>query len=227
MKPEDLDDDAEADAEELPEASSQPRAVHSKSSSPVTDLDVEMEMDGISRPPSSTTELDAEDDFDIDALIREEEAKTQKLKAANASASASPGPSGQRTQAPKAAARPTNDDDDMWDILDNLDDQPAPPSGPSSGRQAMPEPSSRPPDEDDEMWDIADEMGMGGGPYDPPPPPPAQEQIHRPVTEAGSGDGTVKGDTSQGSNSVAGEFARSEESRKKPTNDEDWDDMYL
>ena len=186
MKQEGLDEDSEADAEKLDAIESFPqlRPAHFVPS-PVTDLDMEMETDGISRPPSLAT---------------------------------TPCPSDQGTLAP---ARPTNDDDDMWDILNNLDGQPAPPSGLSLVKQPMAEPSSRPPDEDDEMWDIAEEMGiMGGGPYGPLPSAHAREKIQKPAAVAGSSDAIVNGNTSQVDNSAA-------VSRKKPTNDEDWDDMYL
>lgn len=190
MKPKDLGDGIEADAENLETIPSQSRPAHSKSSSPTTDLDVGMESEGISRPPSSTT--------------------TSRL-------------SDQGTLTP---VRPSNDDEDMWDFLDNLDDRSAPPSRPSSGKQPMAEPSSRPPDEDDEMWDIAEEMGMAGGFYGPPPSAPTREQIQKPVAGASSSDAIVNGDTNQGDNEAAGDVV-SEENRKKPTNDEDWDDMYL
>jgi replication fork protection complex subunit Csm3/Swi3 len=105
-----------------------------------------------SLPPSSSEAED--DDFDIDAVVREEE---KRLAAFRAQRSVSPAP-----PAPKARYKilpPEDgmdiDEEAMWNDLEIFDDSipnPAPPPPKSS------EPSLSVADQDEEMWDMVREL---------------------------------------------------------------------
>ncbi|KAI0664769.1 replication fork protection component Swi3-domain-containing protein [Cubamyces menziesii] len=162
-----------------------------------------------SSPSASGSSLGAlDDDFDIDAMIREDEAARAQAST-SASASANSKPPQVAYGAPRGG---TADDEDeaMWDaVMDDLPDEPyVPPQRPN-----------RPPastggveeDMDDDMWDMVREMDT-----DAPPPrsagsgqPPQQaepmDHESRPASESG----------------VAGV-----DPTRRATNDEGWDEMY-
>ncbi|KAH9951472.1 replication fork protection component Swi3-domain-containing protein [Amylocystis lapponica] len=161
-----------------------------------------------SRPPSSASEhtsMDGPDDFDMDAIIREDEAR----QATEAAPRAAPPPS-----APQQSASATNtaDDDDeaMWDqLMGGVPDHPAPPPMPGSREHVGH--STRPQDEDDDMWDIVREME-------------AEPSAAHPTSEAPQ-DASARLDikTSSAPTSVP-----APPPPPPPAGDDDeWDDMYL
>jgi replication fork protection complex subunit Csm3/Swi3 len=228
MKPGDPDDSAgviDITSDNEPE-SSPSRAKRQNSSSPTTGANVDM-VDVQSGPPSSSTEADGDDDFDIDALVREEEERLAKMKynssAAVASSSAQPSAS-PTAPAPKATYINAGADDDeaMWDELNGLGDE-----------SFLPPPPPPAHTDDEDMWDVVREMDTATDvqqPYVPPPPPPPEPEHALPGLEAANenGGGAGAGDTSTVEES-AGEDKElvGEEKEKRPTNDDDWDDMYL
>jgi replication fork protection complex subunit Csm3/Swi3 len=234
-----------------PEASSPSRAQQIRPSkvpsSPTTDADadVNMDLDVHSRPPSSSTEVD-DDDFDIDALIKDEEERLAKMRAASSASASTSSPSVATApvisvpQTAKATSRDTGADDDeeaMWDELNGLGDESIPPPPPPP--PAMP--TSVPHDEDEDMWDVVREMDAGiddvqQRPYVPPPPPtpppPVVEEIHvsQPEPQSENAPSSANVIASGHSNAVdedADKAEDKEKEEKRPTNDEDWEDMYL
>lgn len=236
MKPEDLDDadpaDGVIDLTSDIEPSHSPAKQKSKSSSPVTDLDIDMETDTPSRPPSSTTEVEDED-FDIDALIREDEEMSAKLKAASSATTSNVAASdisaskglAKALYRQTAAAETGEDDQDMWDALDGFDGNAPLALAP----KAQVKPNGGPPDEDEDMWDMADEMGMGvEAPYLPLPPAPPQNEVPHEETAAKSTDFDDIGHMNEVvKNSITTDVPDDLAEGVKPTNDDDWDDMYL
>lgn len=97
------------------------------------------------RPPSSPSNTDdIPDDFDIDALLREEEAQ------AHAPPSAPSASKGTDTNA--------NADDELWDeFMQDLPTEPYVPTVPPIPPQSS-SPSHADADDDEEMWDIVREM---------------------------------------------------------------------
>ncbi|KAI0831341.1 replication fork protection component Swi3-domain-containing protein [Trametes gibbosa] len=235
------DENSDAENDVAPRAADGPRsATHEPETSvPVATDNERGSSPGRSLPPSSpssgTSSLGAlDDDFDIDAMIREDEAvraaapapaTTQMTAAAAAATSTS------RYGVPKDGAGADDDEDAaMWDAV--MDDFPAEPYVP-------PQPRPQPPatgvtagaaaeDEmDEDMWDVVREMeaepaagltgtaaslpsaGSGGAGGSPPEPGPSEEEEE----EAGSPAGAAA--------SVAGV-----DPSRKASNAEGWDEMY-
>ncbi|GLB34906.1 putative swi3-domain-containing protein [Lyophyllum shimeji] len=169
------DDDEEIiDLTEIPEIQRGPSAAEVSSpraSSPVSDGAAYASSSSRppSRPPSSGTDMDDDDDFDIDAVIRDEEERVARERAAS-QASATPA-NGRRdlihedddmamwealdsTRENKSHAAPSTttvsrmEEDAMWDELDALQD----------GVSASAKQSAQNLDEDEDMWDVVREM---------------------------------------------------------------------
>ncbi|KZT70163.1 Swi3-domain-containing protein [Daedalea quercina L-15889] len=142
-----------------------------------------------SEPPSS----DGFDDFDIDAMIREEE---ERRAAEESSTRIDIG----RNSVPQPKSAAQDDDDAMWDALDEGASHtpgPAPAQYASISSHA-----GLPPDEDEDMWDVIREMEADeSSKVSVPWAPELTEQLGKASEE-----------------SVA--------PAKPATNDEGWDEMY-
>ncbi|KAL1944469.1 hypothetical protein VTO73DRAFT_2899 [Trametes versicolor] len=170
---------------------------------------------GASLPPSSpssgASSLGAlDDDFDIDAMIREDEAVRMQGPPAPA-----PRPPPQATYGvPRGGAAEEDEDAAMWDaVMDDLPDEPyvpptRQPSGPSNsgGGGGMDE------DMDEDMWDMVREMEAEPTATTVAPTAPA---LFAPATGAGE-------DQPQTGASIFEELGEP----RKATNDEGWDEMY-
>jgi hypothetical protein len=248
MKPEDLTGDPDAPGiidltSDIEPDSSPSRKKQRRSSSPTTDVDM---VNVPSGPPSSGTEVD-DDDFDIDALVKEEEERLAQMKDNSSAATTSFSPRALAALAPKATYRDAEADDDdeaMWDELNGLGDELiSPPPPPLSTGLTPTAPTALPPPltapgGDEDMWDVVREMDAGMDvqqPYIPPPPPPHVEEVqvepeHAPSTAAGAESANGNGDSVGGTNTVeqVKEKELVEEGKgTRPTNDDDWEDMYL
>lgn len=243
MKPEDhadssgvidLTSDIEPDTASSPSRPN-PKRPPKSSLSTTTDADVmDMDEDAPSRPPSSVTEVD-DDDFDIDALMNDEEEKLAKMWAASSAATSSStsAPANVSGPAPQAQATYNDavaDDDEaaMWDELNGLGGGSYPPPSPLPPAVRV----QVPPDEDEDIWDVVRGINSGKDgveerPYIPPPPPPLplsvseSEPAPTTVNGIGGGDSNTVGEVAGNDKEVASE-------EKKGTNDDDdWEDMYL
>lgn len=193
MKPGDPETiDLTSDIEPEKSSPHRPKRPTHNSSSPASDVDVNM-VNIPTRPPSSTIET-YDDDFDIDALMEEEEgAKWVELNGA----SAPPSP------------------------------PPVPPPVPSTVRMQQ----ANLPDEDEDMWDVVRELNSGMSvqlPYIPPSPstdpmPPTTAVSGNTHGDKSPGVDTGK-DAADGNTTTDKGKGRGEE---RPTNDDDWEDMYL
>ncbi|OJT04317.1 Chromosome segregation in meiosis protein 3 [Trametes pubescens] len=171
-----------------------------------------------SLPPSSpASSLGAlNDDFDIDAMIREDEAVRMQGPPA-------PGPAPQATYGvPRGGPGAAEDEDEdaaMWDaVMDDLPDEPyvppaRQPSGPSAsggggGGGGMDE------DMDEDMWDMVREMEAEPTVTTAAPAAPAPSASAA-VAEA------VEGQSQTGSS-----MPEEQGEPSKATNDEGWDEMY-
>ncbi len=169
-----------------------------------------------SLPPSSPSSLGAlDDDFDIDAMIREDEAVRMQGPPA-------PRPPPQSTYGvPRGGPGAAEEDEDaaMWDaVMDDLPDEPyvppaRQPSGPSAsggggGGGGMDE------DMDEDMWDMVREMEAE------PTVTAAATAAPAPSVSAATAE-AVEGQSQAGS-SVPEEQGEP----RKATNDEGWDEMY-
>ncbi|KAG2357674.1 replication fork protection component Swi3-domain-containing protein [Suillus spraguei] len=146
-----------------------------------------------SLPPSSEAE---DDDFDIDAVVREEEKRLAAFRAQRSVSPAPPAPKAKyKILPPEVADGMEIDEEAMWNDLEIFDDQirnPTPPPPKSS------KPSLLVDDQDEEMWDMVRELEREE--YT------ASKQL--PVSSVLSVPSTVIANTSLG------------------TNDEDFDDIY-
>jgi hypothetical protein len=195
MKPGDLETiDLTSDIEPEKSSPHHPKRPTHNSSSPASDVDVDM-INIPTRPPSSAIET-YDDDFDIDALMEEEErAKWVELNGASAPSSPPPVPSTVRMQ----PANLPSEDEDMWDVVRELNSR----------------------------MDVQ-------LPYIPPPPS-TQVQAAQELepTTAVAGDthespGVDTGrDAADGSTTTDKDKGRREAGKERPTNDDDWEDMYL
>jgi replication fork protection complex subunit Csm3/Swi3 len=227
MKPGDPDDSAgviDITSDNEPE-SPPSRAKRQKSSSPTTDANADM-VDVQSGPPSSSTEADGDDNFDIDALLREEEERLAMMKYNSSAAVASS--SAQASASPVALAPKTtyinagaDDDEAMWDELNGLGDE---------SFSLPPPPLAHADDED--MWDVVREMDTATDvqqPYVLPPPSPPPKHalpVLQAANENGGGGGSRYTSTVEESTGEDKELV-GEEKERRPTNADDWDDMYL
>ncbi|GJE87165.1 Swi3-domain-containing protein [Phanerochaete sordida] len=173
------------------------------------------------RPPSSASEFTPapDDDFDVDAILREE-AEARKAAAASKSTPSGAAVTSASTQAASQARPPVGMDDDddqaMWDELHAFEEDTFPPAKPSN-----PPASTRTADEDmdmdmdEDVWDVVREMEQEQAAAVQPKPSTAPAL---PAVPAPS-----EADTS--SASVA--EARAEQpGHPAATNDEGWDEMY-
>lgn len=208
-KPEELDDgvnivDLTSDVEP---ASSPSHIKPPQSSSPATDHDMDMEMEQPTRPPSSGTDYEGDEGaFDLDAVLREhEEEELQRLRASAAAASA--------RVAPKQQVETVDDDemDALWAEFNNA------PSGPT------PAPPPRlVPDEDEDMWDIMQDTEPEAAWV----PSAAPDMVE--VAAALLPPSDVGHAASATGASVAEVEAKDIQptTKTRPTNDDDWGDMY-
>ncbi|OSC97139.1 Swi3-domain-containing protein [Trametes coccinea BRFM310] len=175
---------------------------------------------GASLPPSSPSAsgstLEAlDEDFDIDAMIQEEEAARAR-EAPSSATTSHPAPQSaygvpRKSAASAAGDRDGNADEDMWDaFMDDVPDEPyVPPTRQPAGASTAQD------DIDEDMWDMMREMDESAPsvpPAKPPNPAPAE-----PVTVSAS-DGMQP--------SAEGADAVSVDPPPKATNDEGWDEMY-
>lgn len=171
-----------------------------------------MDIDKDSQPPKSSSSSPApnvEDDFDIDTFVREEEERLARMRAASSSVSVSAAVSSPATKAvPRAtykAGAADEAEEAMWDAVNGVEDVI------SSTSDAVSKLVQAPVHEDEDMWDL---MNDGPGPSDAPYVPPPVPAIVEGGSEGGGGGGNVQAHE-------GGSVSR------RPTNDEDWDDMYL
>jgi len=149
-----------------------------------------------SLPPSSS-EAEDDDDFDIDAVIREEEKRLAALRAERVVSPAPPAPKARYKSLPNEVEDGMSTEEGaMWDQLEAFD-------GPTLSPAAPPPDSSGPSiiadDHDEEMWDMVRELEREEH--------TASKKL--PVSSVLSKPSTDNANTSLG------------------TNDEDFDDMYL
>ncbi|RPD66172.1 Swi3-domain-containing protein [Lentinus tigrinus ALCF2SS1-7] len=195
--------DSDADNDDAPRPTDVPIATDNERSSPAPSR-------GPSLPPSSASEADGlDDDFDIDAMIREEEvAQTQ-------------GPSGPSTtsapaprRAPAATSNtPMDEDEAMWDAMDDF---PAEPYVPPDREQAVKKPTAPAPpmDEDEDMWDMIREVEQ------------EREAVEKAAPPTSNAAGPPEG-AGAPTEPVTGPFGIVGVDPTRPaTNDEGWDEMY-
>ncbi|KAI0647088.1 replication fork protection component Swi3-domain-containing protein [Trametes meyenii] len=171
-----------------------------------------------SSPSSGTSSLGAlDEDFDIDAMLREEEAaRTQAASSSVAPVKATYG-------APRGAAA-GDEDEEMWDaVMGDFPDEPyippaplrppQPTAGKSGGGGGVEE------DMDEDMWDMVREMEDDGETYTTAAKPtaPAAAPVPASAPERDN-EPTVEGTEAAGGSGV--------DPSRKATNDEGWDEMY-
>lgn len=181
-----------------------------QSSSPASDHDMDMELEQPTRPPSSGTDFDDDEGaFDMDALLKEqEEEDLQRLRVSAAAASA--------RVAPKQTEPMADDEmDALWAELDA-------PSASALSASALPPPPRAAQDEDDEMWDIMHDHEPEATPWVPPSAPVMEEAPAQPEPEPGAAGTVPEAISSTGSTEKQTQPA----AESRPTNDDDWDDMY-
>ncbi|KAI8998607.1 replication fork protection component Swi3-domain-containing protein [Trametes punicea] len=183
-----------------------------------------------SSPSASGSSLGAlDDDFDIDAMIREEEAAHAQRAVPSASAATNAPTAAYGTSREKPTSTPADQDEAMWDTF--MDDVPDEPYVPPERQQVIGVPqtstdSGRAMDEDvdEDIWDMMREMEeqAASAPV-PNQTDPSQQQSPEPAPQA-SGHAGLPGSSApaaEGTGSVAGA-----DSSRKATNDEGWDEMY-
>jgi len=152
-----------------------------------------------SLPPTSSEAGD--DDFDIDAVIKAEEERLAVLRAATADSEPLHTPDSP-TLAEKAPSRSDPDtsamDVDEASLWEAFDD----PGVPEPSHDTRPSATSV--GDDDDMWDIVDEMQQGPG---------EQRKL-------------VKGQIPLSGVNVQTSNTSSSGNTTRPTNDDDWDEMY-
>ncbi|KAI1795848.1 Swi3-domain-containing protein [Ganoderma leucocontextum] len=174
---------------------------------PATDVPIVTEDDsrsspapsrGPSLPPSSASEGGFDDDFDIDAMIAEDEAaRAHPSTTSDGSGPAAPAPS---------KSSPADEDEEMWDAV--MADFPDEPYAPPERQPSALKPSVQAADEDEEMWDIVREMEAEAAAKTTASSAPASEGA--PMLPA-EGVAALR---------VGVDLT------KKATNDEGWDEMY-
>ncbi|KAH9856920.1 replication fork protection component Swi3-domain-containing protein [Lenzites betulinus] len=200
--------DVPGDAREVPVATDDERSSPARTLPP-------------SSPSSGASSLGAlDEDFDIDAMIREDEAvrlagpPPGTFDAAPAAAGASRYGVPAKPGAGSGAAGDEEEDAAMWDaVMDDFPDEPyvAP------ARQAQPPPPQEDEDMDEDMWDVVREMEAAPAPAETASAAPPAVPV-----ESGGGEAEL---VEPGSSSSAGAVVGVDPSRKA-TNDEGWDEMY-
>ncbi|KIJ68909.1 hypothetical protein HYDPIDRAFT_36026 [Hydnomerulius pinastri MD-312] len=170
-----------------------------------------------SLPPSSSA-ADDDDDFDIDAVIRAEEARLASLRATNprSTSMSTPPPARKKATYRENPDADTNamdvDEAALWDDLDTFaDPQPQVLLDPPP-QSATPSSASAPPDDDEDMWDIVNEIEQGQ------PRPQVQGEVKSKV---------VRNQVPISSVILTPSETESSGNTSRATNDEDWDDMYI
>ncbi|KAI0362139.1 Swi3-domain-containing protein [Trametes cingulata] len=193
---------------------------------------------GATLPPSSPSSgrdssLGAlDDDFDIDAMIREDEQARAQAASSFTSRGGAPAQGtygAPRSSAVGATAAEADEDEAMWDaVMDDFPDEPyVPPARPEPSVPAPPPaPATRSggggveEDMDEDMWDMVREMDMDAPapaiPKAAPPPQPEQA-----AARDGGGEGTETGEGGVPAGALVGV-----DPSRKATNDEGWDEMY-
>ncbi|CDO69514.1 hypothetical protein BN946_scf184785.g19 [Trametes cinnabarina] len=177
-------------------------------------------MHGASLPPSSPaasgSSLEAlDDDFDIDAMIQEEESARAREASAPAKSSGPAPPGTYGAERKNAASAAGDEDEDMWDaFMDDVPDEPYVPPAQKEAVNARVGGEGVQDDIDEDLWDMMNEMDE-----QPPNAPPAK----RPSPAPSSGPATVA--AGEGTHSESGDVAGVEPA-PKATNDEGWDEMY-
>ncbi|KAI0636935.1 replication fork protection component Swi3-domain-containing protein [Trametes polyzona] len=185
---------------------------------------------GASLPPSSpssgASSLGAlDDDFDIDAMIREDEDRR--------AAAAAPRPAPQATYgAPRGGTTSAGDDEDaaMWDaVMDDFPDEPyVPPERqpqPAAPNQAAHSGGGAEEDMDEDMWDMVREMEAESA------PPQAGSSAGGKATAAALPSGPSDGGESGGQSAEQAPTSEAStlvgvDPTRPATNDEGWDEMY-
>ncbi|KAG0707700.1 replication fork protection component Swi3-domain-containing protein [Suillus ampliporus] len=107
-----------------------------------------------SLPPSSSEADD--DDFDIDAVVREEEKRLAAFRAERLGSPVPPAPKSRYKKLPTEVADGMDvDEEELWNDLEVFDDiipDPAPPTPKNSGSNLLVD------DQDEEMWDMVREL---------------------------------------------------------------------
>lgn len=203
LKPEELNDGGESDSDSEAEARI-----------PALDLSMDAASSSPPRPaPSSSRVIDVEDDWDIDAVIREAQERTTASSpvrgAVHGVSAPAPPParvSDAPTLPPTASTSSAQDDEDaaMWDEFD-IDEAALlaatqEPTTHTSSPPSAPPPAQMMDDEDEDMWDAVREI----------------EEQQMAQTRAPPASVAAVHD-SQGANKAIA----------PPTNDEGWDEMYL
>lgn len=164
-----------------------------------------------SSPSSGASSLGAlDDDFDIDAMIREDEAVRMQGPPAPA-----PRPPPQATYGvPRGGAAEEDEDAAMWDaVMDDLPDEPyVPPARQSSRPSTSGGGGGMDEDMDEDMWDMVREMEA-----EPTVTTAANTAPAPSAPAAGTGDGQVQ---------TGASIPEEQGEPRKATNDEGWDEMY-
>ncbi|KAH9946087.1 Swi3-domain-containing protein [Epithele typhae] len=177
---------------------------HDATAARLTDHDVPLATDnersspsrGPSVPPSSASEL-AFDDFDIDAMIHDDENARRRTSTKGPSLSTT-------TSVPAMSSAVTDEDEAMWDaMMGDMSNEPTVSKGqpPASKPSAPP-----PPEEDEDMWDLVREAEME-----------AEAATKVPAVAPASSVATPAPPTDP----------PGQQSAKKTADDDYWDDMYL
>ncbi|KAI0374928.1 Swi3-domain-containing protein [Pilatotrama ljubarskyi] len=233
----DADSDNDANAPKKPRARTQdpqdiPIATEDERSSPARSSPGR----GATLPPSSPSSgrdssLGAlDDDFDIDAMIREDEAA--RAQAASTSTSGGGAQARGTYGAPRDAApsaAEVDEDEAMWDaVMDDFPDEPYVPSSRPHEPAPVPAAGQRSggggggggveEDMDEDMWDMVREMDTDAPSV--PVPKPAAPSAPAPAAGPGAAQTGGAGEASGGLTLAGVDPSR------KATNDEGWDEMY-
>ncbi|KAI0807552.1 replication fork protection component Swi3-domain-containing protein [Fomes fomentarius] len=173
---------------------------------------------GPSLPPSSASEVGGfSDDFDVDAMIAEDEALQARESGNGASAlpptsgTTSPTSSANKT---KTNSAPMDEDEEMWDAMGDFNDEPfVPPDHVPPAHK----PTTPAVDEDEDMWDIVREMEAE-----------ADAETNTTSSSTATASKPVEGiDAARDSSPVTGPAGLVGADPTRPaSNDEGWDEMY-
>lgn len=155
------------------------------------------------------------DDFDIDAMIAEDEAL--RARESGSGVSAAPQTAGTTSltssaHKSKMNSAPTDEDEEMWDAMGDFNDEPfVPPDRVPPAHK----PTTPAGDEDEDMWDIVREME-------------ADAQANTASSSNATASKTVEGTaTARDSSPVTGPAGLVGADPTRPaSNDEGWDEMY-
>ncbi|TFK92093.1 Swi3-domain-containing protein [Polyporus arcularius HHB13444] len=199
--------DSDADNDDVPRLTDVPVATDDERSSPAPSR-------GPSLPLSSASEAGGlDDDFDIDAMIREEEAATAQYDQQGPSTTSTASVPAPRPAPAPTSSTPMDEDEAMWDAMDDFPEQPYVPPDHHEGPQ---KPATAAPamDEDEDMWDMIREVEQ------------ERETAEKAGAPASSASGPPEGPGGS-AEPVAGPAGIVGVDPTRPaTNDEGWDEMY-